>query len=106
MIQAKRNECLRLVRISNRKINDCRIGENEGKKHADMKEKICKELTLQGKSFVTEAIFENGSRCDILVLDDFKVIEIVDTESEKSLSNKQMTYPKGLKIEVIKVGIS
>lgn len=99
----KINECLNLVRIGNRKINEIRKGENEGRKHGEMKEEICKELRRQGKSFVTEAIFKKGGRADVLVLDDFEVIEILDSESIEEFEVKKSYYPKDLKIRYVKI---
>lgn len=99
----RRNECLSLVKVSNRKINDIRIGENEGKRHSDKKIEICKKLIDKGKSFVTEAMFNNGGRSDILVLDDFKAIEIVSSETSYSLIEKTNSYPKGLSIEIVRL---
>ena len=77
---------------------------SESPGHWMTKERICQQLSRAGKQFVTEAIFTSGGRADILVLDDFKVIEIVKTETEKSIMKKRETYPKGLDLEVIKVG--
>lgn len=99
--QAKRNACIRLVRPSNRKINEIRVSEGENKSHQDMKIDICKQLISQGKHFITEAIFESGDRADILVLDDFRVIEILNSEKEKSLEEKRKKYPQNLDINYI-----
>ena len=104
LIQAKINECIKLVRMSNRKLNEIRLGKNESPEHRDKKLEICIDLIKQNKSFITEAIFVSGGRADILVLDDFKVIEIVKTETNKSIEYKKQSYPKGLKIEVIEIG--
>ena len=103
MTQAKINECINLVRVGNRKINEIRIGENESSKHRDKKIEVCTELIKQGKSFITEAIFKIGGRADILVLDDFRVIEIMHSEKDESIEIKREKYPKGLRIEVIKI---
>ena len=58
-----------------------------------------------GKEFITEAIITTGDlRADILVLDDFKVIEIANTESESSLEEKRAKYKElGLHFEVVRV---
>lgn len=101
--QMKRNECANLVRSSNRKINEIRVSPGESKEHQDMKTKICVELISQGKNFISEAIFETGGRADILVLDDFRAIEIMSSENEESIEEKRKNYPKGLKIDTIKV---
>ena len=106
MIQARRNACALLVRRSNRKINVIRKGRNESKKHADMKEKICKTLEMQGHHFITEAIFDEKwgyGRADCIDLDTFTVYEIVCTEKEESLVNKANKYPEGLKIKIVRV---
>ena len=103
MTQAKINECINLVRVGNRKINEIRIGENESSKHRDKKIEVCTELIKQGKSFITEAIFKIGGRADILVLDDFRVIEIMHSEKEFSITEKRKQYPIDLRLEVIKV---
>ena len=102
MIQAKRNACLNLVRQSNRKLNEIRSSSSESKAHIDKKTEICNKLISDNKHFVCEAIFNNGGRADILVLDDFKAIEIVKTESNESIINKTKEYPEGIKIEVIR----
>lgn len=101
--QNRINECLKLVRPGNRKINEIRSSDGESESHRNMKEIICKSLEMQGKSYITEAIFEIGLRADILVLDDFKVIEIANTESDKSLERKQKQYSKlRLQFEVVR----
>ena len=100
ILNQKRNECLNLIRISSRIVNRVRTGYNEGKNHIELKHQVCKNLASEGKAFVTEAIFKTGYRADIVVLDDFKIIEIVSSEREKSLLNKAKNYPKGLKIEI------
>lgn len=100
--EEKINECLQLVRPSNRKINILRVGENESKKHWLIKERICKELHAANHPFVTEAIFTTGGRADILVLDLFKVIEIAITEKKESILKKTLKYPDGLTLEVLR----
>lgn len=103
VLQKKRNDCLSLVRASNRKLNCLRFSRNETTAHYTAKLNECIKLQAQNKSYVTEAIFANGSgRADILVLDDFEVIEIASTESEESLIKKSKKYPKGLKIRVVR----
>lgn len=100
---SRKNECLNLLRISNRKINEIRLGKNESKEHRNTKLLICKKLLSEGKDFVTEAIFNNGKRADILVLEDFKVIEIMKSEKIESIERKKKDYPKGLKFEIRKI---
>lgn len=43
--------------------------------------------------FATEAYMKNGCRADVLIPDfQFPIIEIVDSETEESLSNKRRKY--------------
>ena len=67
-----------------------------------MKEHICRKFENDGNSYICEAIFNSGGRADILVLDQFKVIEIAVSESDESLKKKEEYYPDGLTIEVIR----
>ena len=103
LLNAKRNECLRLVRMSNRRVNKIRIGNNESLEHRAKREEVCAKLLKSGKCFVTEAIFVNGGRADILVLDDFRVIEILKSERIENIEIKKELYPKGLRVEIIKI---
>jgi hypothetical protein len=101
--QAKINECLNLVRLGNRKLNEIRLGKNETKEHRNKKQEICMNLFYKNIPFMTETIFKTGGRADILILEEFKIIEVQHSESDESIENKKLTYPKGLKIEVVKV---
>lgn len=103
LLQEKRNECLGLVRESNRKINVVRGSSSESKAHRDAKFNLCSKLINKGKHFVTEAIFKNGSRADILILDDFTVVEILCSETIKEARKKVESYPEGLDIMLVKV---
>lgn len=97
------NECLNLVRIGNRRLmNQLRSSTGESSSHIAMKESVCNKLNEDGHTFLCEAIFKTGGRADILVLDQFKVIEIAVSESDESLKEKEKYYPKGLDIEVIR----
>lgn len=77
--------------------------------HEISKAIVCYELAKQGKTFITEGIFENGKRADIVVLEDFEAIEILHTEQEKNLLNKNRDYPifvRGMKADdVLKQGL-
>lgn len=103
LTQMKRNTALNLIEPSNRRINEIRISSGEGAKHIKKKQEICNALIEQKKQFITEARFIGGGIADILVLDDFQVIEIVDSESEESIQNKIQKYPFGLKFKVVRV---
>ena len=99
----RRRQCLNLIREGNRKINEVRIGKNEGESHAVVKESICEYLRSKGKHFVTEAIFKKGGRADIICLDDMEIIEVADSENEKSLTRKKRFYPTGMNITVVRI---
>ena len=107
-IQRRRNEALRYVSLGDRgRLNSIRFGENESETHAVMKFNICWALHMAGKHFYTEAVLVEWSgkvcgRADILVLDDFRIIEIVCKETEKSIEAKRHKYPEVFDIEVVR----
>lgn len=97
--QVRINSCLRLLSDSFRKdFNSVRINTNNTLEHEICKLKKAYELIKDGKQILTEAIFKNGSRCDILILNDFQVIEILHTESEEEAGEKVKKYPSELDI--------
>ena len=102
VLQERRNACAALVRLGNRALNEVRVSPGESRAHQDKKIAICKDLLLHKKHFMTEAIFESGGRADVLVLDDFKAIEIVQSEDQASLARKAAEYPDGLRFEVVR----
>ena len=104
----KRNDAMREIRISNKIGNhrNCiRINVNNSIEHELAKLRICYDLIKSGKEVFTEAIFVNGSRADILVLDDYKIIEILYSESEGSCLEKSKKYPSLFVLEMVKIGI-
>jgi len=103
LIALKRRNCLNLVKMSNRIVGEVRFSDGENKAHIDKKKEICKQLDQEKKMYVTEAIFKTGGRADILVLDDFTAIEIVNTETNASIEHKRITYPEGIKIEIVRI---
>ena len=97
----KRNNIARLVRSSNRvgsHRNCVRISPGNSLYHELMKLRVAYELLEQGHQIITEAIFENGCRADILDLDTGTVYEIVHGEQMTSLRTKAKRYPPGLTI--------
>ena len=97
-----RNNNLGLIRMGNRKINCIRIG-SESLDHAIEKLKVCYELQKLGHHYITEGIFENGSRADIFNLDTGEIWEILKSEKLEDCRNKAMSYPKGLKLRYVEV---
>ena len=76
------------------KINAIKISAANTDEHELMKYLICRQLCKEGKEFITEVYFTGSKRhCDILILDDFKVVEILGTETEEECREKIKNYP-------------
>jgi len=88
-----RNKIRQLIRISNRHKNVLRWSSNETNEHIQRKLDICKYFKKNNIEFMTEAVFHNGLRCDILVCDEERIVEILNTESEESILRKKKVYP-------------
>lgn len=105
-LMKKRNDAMREVRHSNKigsHRNCIRINVANSLEHELAKLKICYGLIKEGKEVITEAIFNNGSRADILVLDDFKIIEVLYSEDEVACLEKSKKYPVLFELEMVKV---
>ena len=103
-LQITRNDTARLVRHSNRcgSHRQCiRISTSNSLAHEIEKLKQCYKLMQEHKEFFTEAIFEDGSRADIIVLDNNSAIEIVDSESDDSLQAKRRKYPVDFEVVMV-----
>ena len=102
----KRNDAMRTITYSNKvgsHRNCIRINVANSLEHELEKLRICYELIKSGKEVFTEAIFVNGSRADIIVLDDFKIIEVLYSESEVDCLEKSKKYPVLFELEMVKV---
>lgn len=102
----KRNDAMREIRHSNKigsHRNCIRINVANSLEHEIAKLRICYDLIKDGKEVITEAIFNNNSRADIVVLDDYKIIEILCSEDEKSCLEKVKRYPELFVLEMVKV---
>lgn len=67
-------------------------------KHSNLKHELAKfltlwELTQNGLTVISEAIFRNKKRADLFVLEWNKAIEIVNSETEESIEKKKKEYP-------------
>lgn len=92
--QIRRNNIRRLCRqTSGIHVNCIRININNTKQHELFKALECYKIKEQGHDFITEAVFENGLRADILDLDKGEAVEIVVSEAEESIVKKQQNYP-------------
>lgn len=81
------------------KTNSLKIHGQNLKPHELMKFHICYQLASEGKDYITEAIFKNGKRADILVPGDMKVIEVLASETIADCEKKVKDYP--IEFEVI-----
>lgn len=77
----------------NTKENVIKISRHEKFEHALAKFLLSYELMQTGQDIVTEAIFNNKNRADILALQEGKAYEILCSEKEANLVNKSRDYP-------------
>jgi len=101
--QARRNDCLRLLDTSFRiDINSVRINSHNLLSHEVAKLILAYNEIKKGKQVVIEARFKGGKGiADILVIDDFRVLEVLYSESLKKATKKVAKYPDCLDIELI-----
>ena len=85
---------LQYIRLSNRKLNCLRWHNNESREHIIKKLDICRCLKRRNHIFITEAIFLDGSRADIVDLTSSVIYEVLVSEKEESLEEKKKRYPK------------
>ena len=101
----KIRENLNLVRMSNRigsLANTLRWSKNETYEHIVKKLEICFELKEMNHKFLTEAIFKNGSRCDVFDITEGVIYEILCSETDRQFREKIKKYPKVLRIVKVK----
>ena len=97
------NERLQNIRVSNRKLNCLRWHNNESRQHVIKKLDICIELKDLNHEFITEAIFINNSRADVVDLTTGEIYEILVSEEEKDFYEKIKNYPKCFRIIKIRI---
>jgi len=95
------SERLQHIRVSNRKLNCLRWHNNESREHIIKKLDICRWLKEINHVFITEAIFLNEARADVVDLSEGVVYEILVSESEESCDEKVKKYPE--EFEVVKI---
>lgn len=100
-----RNASLQLLDYSQKRpVNAIRVNPGNSYEHELAKFNECWHLAEEGKQFVTEAVFFNGKRADIFVLDTSEVIEICRSEELAACSKKIADYPvKSDKVRMVKV---
>ena len=102
-LQERRNQCARLLKDGMRlNLWDPRFNTHNTEEHEIGKAKLLYRLKKEGKHAIAEAIFKNGARADILVLDDFRVIEVLKSEKESEALRKADYYPFEVDIQYIK----
>ena len=88
----QRNNIKNLIRVSNRQFNCLRWSSNESWNHLVMKFRICHYLKNKGIEFCSEAIFNDGQRCDVLNIDEGTCLEVYETEKIEK-TNKNYPLP-------------
>ena len=91
------------IRFSNRKLNCLRWHNNESYSHILKKLDICISLKNSNHDFITEAIFINNSRADVVDLTTGEIYEILVSEEEKDFYEKIKNYPKCFRIIKIRI---
>lgn len=81
----------------NTKENVIKISRHEKFEHALAKFLLAYELIHSGQDVITEAIFQNGKRADVLALQEGVAYEILCSESKKSILAKAKQYPVEIK---------
>lgn len=94
------NECLKLLEMSYKLIPNCvRIHTSNGIMHELAKTKICYLLQQQGLEYYTETTFKGKmGRADVLIPLHFRIIEILNTETEVEVLSKKEYYPNEIDI--------
>lgn len=84
------------IRSSNRigsHVNCVHFFKNNTTNHEMAKAKVCMALLKLNRDFMTEAIFTNGKRADVVDLEFGVVYEILETETMEEFKKKLDTYP-------------
>lgn len=92
-VQQKRILAMRLLdRKYQWREGDVKLNVGNTRMHEVAKFLIAFDAKQNGKQIVTEAIFPNGRRADVFILDDMEAIEIVQSESDESIKKKRIEY--------------
>lgn len=100
----RRREYLQEIRHTNlcsQHINCIRVFKNNTVEHEMRKVEICMWLLKNDKEFLTEAIFNNNKRCDIVNITDGIIYEVLCSETEKMLAEKIKEYPEIFEIRSV-----
>jgi len=99
---SRRREAWRTLDLMKSPKKNCiKLSAHSTKQHEFMKFSVCWELTKQKKEYITEAVFCNNKRADIVCLDTHTIYEILGTEIEEECKEKVNDYPKLFEIIMI-----
>jgi hypothetical protein len=96
-VNIRRNNTARLLDKMKTKRNAIWFNPGNTLEHEMAKARIAYFLLKTGKDIVTEAVFLNGKRADIVVLDDCQIIEILHSETLEDCLIKMRSYPDEFK---------
>ena len=100
------NEALQTIRISNRNsshLSCIRLNPACSDEHNLKIVSLCLEFLKNQIPFMTEAIFNNGSRADLINCMTHECYEIMVTETEESIEAKAKRYPDLFKIIKVRI---
>lgn len=100
----RKREFLNEIRISNRSgshINCIRVFPNNSFEHEQTKFLVCMKLAEWGHDFVTEAIFNDGKRADIIDLKKGIIYEVMKSETDEKFNLKLSQYPEIFEVRSI-----
>ena len=104
--QRKINESLSELRFSNKSgshLNCIRLNPSSKGPHNDKMIELCKFYLDLGIPFITEAVFSNGKRCDILLPATQEIIEVLNTETDEEFEEKIKSYPGIFEVKKVRV---
>jgi hypothetical protein len=74
----------------------------ESDEHIRRKFEVWLELRKRGSTVMTEAIFENGGRADVVDLSRGIIYEVTHSEKENDCKEKVKTYPRGVEVRIVR----
>lgn len=83
-------------------LNCIRIGKSETFEHRLKKFEICSDLIDNEKDFITEAKFKCGVRADVFEINAGICWEVMHTEKNESIIEKESKLPKHIRIIKVK----
>ena len=99
------NEALQTIRISNRNsshLSCIRLNPACSDEHNLKIVSLCLEFLKNQIPFMTEAIFHNGYRADLINCYTHEIMEVMKSETDESIENKIKKYPQIFKIIKVK----